>query len=226
MKFQISQFKQGLQSKTGAKSLVAIKNLHSVIQEVLWEMMSNVDLPSSLRKVVLSAPLSTNPNLYQVPEDMNLDAIINIYPENYLTNTSGGNMQRYGVFKEEFIRCMSNNMLSLDTIDGKQYLNIGSFISTQPTENYVVEYYSTSVVYDKDGVIKPYNLIDVDTDYLMLTSEEYILFLRLFSVITGVDIKPASAGTEINVYGKNLASMYQMFMDKHPSKRILFSSNY
>lgn len=225
MKITVAQLKQSLRSKAGARALEAIKNLYPLTQECLWEIMTNVSLPSSIRRFTLGSPVAGTPNYFAVPEDMSLEGFIDIYPANYLTNNSTTANIR-GVYRDEFIRQMSYGMISIEHIDGKQYLNLGQFISNLATENYTIEYYSRSVVYDKDGNIKPFNLIDNDTDYLMLNEEEYIIFLRVFSIIAGVDIKPASSATEINIYGKKIESMYQNFREQYPSRKILMTSNY
>lgn len=91
---------------------------------------------------------------------------------------------------------------------------------------YVIEYYSLSVTFDQYGVRRNSNLIEADTDYLMLNEHEYLLFLRQFSVISGVDIRPASANTEITVYGGGLSEMYQWFRENYPSRKIINSSDY
>jgi hypothetical protein len=115
------------------------------------------------------------------------------------------------------------SFISIENIDGKQYLNLRDELGT---DDYTLEYYSNSLVFDVSNVRRSDNLIVADTDYLMLSKDEYILFLRVFSVISGVDVRPSSAGTEIKVYGSSLPTYYEAFSSKYPSRALINSSEY
>jgi len=92
--------------------------------------------------------------------------------------------------------------------------------------SYDLEYYSNSVVIDKWGEHRMWNLITSETDFVVLNQRELILFLHQFSVISGIDNRPDSGITEFNVYSKQLAQDYEKFRMDFPSQKILLSSTY
>lgn len=92
--------------------------------------------------------------------------------------------------------------------------------------DWYIRYYSRSVVTDENGVRRPDNLISNDTDIILLNEAEYILFLRVFSIIAATDIRPASAGVELDVYSKKLAKLYETYNFNYPSNKIIMSSAY
>lgn len=223
MKITVTQLKKALASKTGARSLSNISNPYEMIQETLFDINMNVALPSYIRKVTFTktlSPLSTLGHLYELPADFSPDGFINLYKTDYVNNIPS---DRYGVYTPEFMTRSGVSFISIENIDGKQYLNLRDELGT---DDYILEYYSNSVVFSNADVRKADNLITADTDYLMLSTDEYMLFLRVFSVISGVDVRPASAGTEVKVYGGSLAGYYEMFASKYPSRKLINSTEY
>ena len=91
-------------------------------------------------------------------------------------------------------------------------------------EIFEVEYYSNSFFLGTDGTRKM--IPTIDTDSLVLSNREYPLFLSQFSVITGADVRPSSAQTEIGVYGSKLPDQYQRFRENFPSRRMMFATDY
>lgn len=92
-------------------------------------------------------------------------------------------------------------------------------------ELFEIEYYSTYQFLGLDGTRKM--MPTEASDSIILHDKEYPLFLRQFSEITGVDIRPASAGMEVNVYGGNsIQRMYQMFREKYPSRKMIQATDY
>jgi hypothetical protein len=123
MKYTLSAIKQSLLSKTGARSLSNIANLYSMVQEVCFSMMEQVDLPSAIRRVPLFAPLAEEPNLYIVPNDFSHNGLIDVYTRDYTNKLSP---IRNGVVGTEFRRRLCNSsLIELDNIDGVQFLNLG-----------------------------------------------------------------------------------------------------
>lgn len=224
MKITVTQLKKALASKTGARSLTNISNIYEMIQETLFDISMNVAMPSYIRKVTFTktlSPLSALGHLYELPTDFAPDGFIDLYKTDYITNTPS---DRYGLYTPEFMQRSGVSFISIENIDGKQYLNVKEELSA--TDNYTLEYYSNSIVFSNADVRRADNLIVADTDYLMLSTDEYMLFLRVFSVISGVDVRPASAGSEVKVYGGSLAGYYEMFSTKYPSRKIINSSEY
>ncbi len=225
MKITIAQLKQNnLISKTGGRSLTQIPNLYGIIQEVLFEMMSNISLPSAIRIETLSNPTTTEPTRWKAPADLDLEALIDIYPVDYRNNAT---YRDIGTYKSDFIRSVMNNRIVLEHINGEQYFSIGRMLDTDVLDTtHNIEYYSNSVVFDTTGVRRENNLPVLDTDYILLNTSEFNIFLKEFSLKTGVDIKPASSNTEINVYGGNLKNLYDNFKFNYPSRKILISNEY
>lgn len=123
MQYSISSIKQSLLSKTGSRALTNIANLYSMIQETCFEMMRQVDLPSSKRKQPFFAPLVEEPNLYMLPNDYSHNGLIDVYQRDY-TNTRP--RIRTGAYGSEVMRTLQNNsLIELDDIDGVQFVNLG-----------------------------------------------------------------------------------------------------
>lgn len=379
MNIPLSTLKNALLSKTGARALSSINNLNSVFYEVVSTMRSNVDLLSSIRVQQLTQPLYTSPNAYILPQDFDLEALVQLRPVTKDTVQQYYNMEYPAQFAVE----RRTNRLSIAHKDGDQYL-LSSVITTQPlviqscedntsngawvaggnatnvqadtlqkiqgrgsisfdvgllTNNYIenttispvdvtpykailfwvympsvptaltgftvrlgqndTNYYSASVAQTFFGtnITQGWNLFSIPTsnftatgsptwtgvdycrftvngnfataiagvkidsiianigelfeieyystyqfvgidgarkmipneasDSIILHDKEYPLFLRQFSEITGVDIRPASAGMEVNVYGGNsIQRMYQMFREKFPSRKMIQATDY
>lgn len=379
MNIPLSTLKNALLSKTGARALSSISNLNSVLYEVVSTIRSNVDLPSSIRVEQLTQPLYTSPNEYLLPDDCDLEAVIQLrpvtkdalqqyynmeYPSQFLverrtnrlavshkngkqyllssvpttyplvihscednsTNgvwSAGGNVTNVtvdtlqkiqgagsisldvGLLTNNYIenstitsvdlsdykailfwvylpsvpvvltsftlrlgQDSSNyysasvsqtffgtaisegwNLFSIDTDsfaatgspdwDGVVYSRFtinGNFTSALPGvkidsiianigELFEIEYYSTYQFVGNTGARKL--IPDASSDSIILHDKEYPLFLRQFSEITGVDIRPASAGMEVSVYGGNsIQRMYQTFREKYPSRKMIQATDY
>jgi hypothetical protein len=88
-----------------------------------------------------------------------------------------------------------------------------------------VEYYSNCLFINTNGVrvIEPTS----DSDKVLLTEKEYILFIRQFSEIAGVDLAPAVSTTGLQVYGtRSLEKMYERFQQMHPTSRQIRYTDY
>lgn len=379
MNIPLSTLKNALLSKTGARALSSISNLNSVLYEVVSTIRSNIDLPSSIRVEQLTQPLYTSPNAYILPDDCDLEALIQLRPV-----TKDALQQYYNMeYPSQFLVERRTNRLAVSHKDGKQYL-LSSVATTSPvvihscednstngvwnaggnvtnvavdtlqkiqgagsisfdvgllTNNYIENttmtsvdldeykailfwvylpsvpvaltsftlrlgqdssnYYSASVSQtffgsalsegwnllsinkssfaatgspDWDGIVYSRFIIDGNftsalsgvrldsiianigelfeieyystyqfvgntgarklipdaaSDSIILHDKEYPLFLRQFSEITGVDIRPASAGMEVSVYGGNsIQRMYQTFREKFPSRKMIQATDY
>lgn len=379
MNIQLSTLKNALLSKTGARALSSITNLNSVLYEVISTMRSNVDLLSSIRVQQLTQPLYTSPNSYILPEDFDLESLVQLRPVTKDAVQSYYNME----YPAQFLVERKSNRLSIQHIDGKQYL-LSSVVTTQPavihscdnntsngtwvaggnvtnvqedqlykiqgsgsisfdggllTNNFIENstlstvdlttyksilfwvyvpsstseltaftirlgtdssnYYSAAVsqTFFGNAISQGWNLFSIPVssfsvtgspswsavsyasialngsftvplvgvkidsiianvgeifeieyystyqfvsatgarkliptlsdDSVILHDKEYPLFLRQFSEITGVDIRPASAGMEVSVYGGNsIQRMYMNYKDRYPSRRMIQSTDY
>lgn len=379
MNIPLSTLKNALLSKTGARALSSIGNLNSVLYEVISTMRLNVDLPSSIRVQQLTQPLYTSPNAYILPNDFDLEALIQLRPVTKDVLQQYYNME----YPSQFLIERKTNRLAISHKDGEQYL-LSSVQTTAPitihscednttngtwvaggnvtnveadtlqkiqgkgaisfdvgnlTNNYIenttitpvdltpyksvlfwvylpsvpdgltgftvrvgqdsVNYFSGSVSqtffgtaiaqgwnlfsigienmvatglpalsgvdyvrltvdgnlsvatkgFKLDSIIanigemfeieyySTYQFIGLDgtrkimpnqaSDSIILHDKEYPLFLRQFSEITGVDIRPASAGMEVSVYGGNsLQRQYMAFKERYPSRRMMQMTDY
>ena len=122
MKYTISSLKQSLFWKTGSRSLSNISNLNSMIQETCFEMMRQVDLPSSKRRVPFFAPLAQSPTLYMLPNDYSHNGLINVFERDYVNIRP---RIRVGSYLPEFMRSLENtSLVELQDIDWVQFVNI------------------------------------------------------------------------------------------------------
>jgi len=87
-------------------------------------MMSEVSLPSAIRKVPFLAPIIESPSLYMLPDDFSFEGLIDIYQRDY---TSTVPYIRTGVTASEFMRKVRNGaqigLLDIETYEGVQFLN-------------------------------------------------------------------------------------------------------
>jgi len=112
----------------------------------------------------------------------------------------------------------------LDTLTSEYTFRLDSVLG-MGDEFINLEYYSTSLFLDNAG--HRINIPTADTDYLVMTPREYILFLRQFSEIANVDVRPAGAAAALGTYGgTRLDALYDQFAAEFPSRRLLKADNY
>lgn len=122
MKHTLSQIKQSLLSKTGSRALTNITNFYSMVQEVCFSMMAEVDLPSAIRKVPMLATIQESPNLYVAPNDFSNGGLIGVYNRDYIHNYP---INRVSTLGNEFMRKgLFSSYINLESIDGNQYINM------------------------------------------------------------------------------------------------------
>lgn len=122
MQYTISSLKQSLISKAGSRALSNIANLYSMIQETCFEMMRQVDLPSSKRKSPFFAPLVEEPTLYMLPNDYSHNGLINIFERDYMNIRQ---RSRVGTYLPEFTHYLKNSQLiELQDINWAQFVNL------------------------------------------------------------------------------------------------------
>lgn len=85
-KISITNFRNFLLSKTGGKPLSKVQNFYALLSETMLRCKAQVDFPSSIRTIQLTNPIYSDVNIYPLPSDISLNAIINLRQQPQNTN--------------------------------------------------------------------------------------------------------------------------------------------
>lgn len=108
MKITLANLRQALISKVGGRALTNIANFYPMVQETCFALMSEVSLPSAIRRVPFLSPLIESPSLRMLPDDFSFEGLIDVYQRDY---TSTVPYIRTGVTNNEFMRKVRSGAL-------------------------------------------------------------------------------------------------------------------
>lgn len=129
----LTDFKDILISKSGGKPLGKVSNFYSIAWQAMNKVKKNVDLPSAMRTAQLTNPVYTDIQIYPLPADMGLNAIVNlrpIVPDSSYYDFANLNQRQ---LKNEIKFNNASKLYGIRNINGVQYLVINDVTTTPVT---------------------------------------------------------------------------------------------